>query len=119
MGMKLILAISKICTSVTISIQSLFYAKIHDFDIFPGTDQPTRRAFIISIVIKVTQQFDGYLIILIYAGFVFKQASSSIGLELTPNKQVMLIGLVQLLGSTVATCIVEKTGRKARFFFYF
>ncbi|XP_049880018.1 facilitated trehalose transporter Tret1-like [Pectinophora gossypiella] len=75
-------------------------------------DKPTFRAFIITLVIKITQQFDGYLIVLIYAGFVFKQAESSIGLDLSPNKQVMLIGIVQLLGSTLATCIVEKTGRK-------
>ncbi|KAL0812016.1 hypothetical protein ABMA28_009410 [Loxostege sticticalis] len=75
-------------------------------------DQPTRKAFIITLIIKITQQFDGYLIVLIYAGFVFERASETISLKLSPNKQVMLIGLVQLLGSTLATCIVEKTGRK-------
>ncbi|KAF9423378.1 hypothetical protein HW555_001187 [Spodoptera exigua] len=61
---------------------------------------------------SITQQFDGYLIVLIYAGFVFERASESISLKLSPNKQVMMIGVVQLLGSIVATCIVEKTGRK-------
>ncbi|XP_052743251.1 facilitated trehalose transporter Tret1 [Bicyclus anynana] len=75
-------------------------------------DKATFKAFIITLVIKITQQFDGYLIVLIYAGFVFERASESISLKLSPNKQVMLIGLVQLLGSTIATCIVEKTGRK-------
>lgn len=29
-----------------------------------------------------------------------------------------MIGLVQLLGSVVATCIVEKTGRKARYILF-
>ncbi|KAF9809467.1 hypothetical protein SFRURICE_020764, partial [Spodoptera frugiperda] len=76
-------------------------------------DKPTFKAFIITIIIKITQQFDGYLIVLIYAGFVFERASESISLKLSPNKQVMLIGVVQLLGSIIATCIVEKTGRKA------
>ncbi|XP_072948105.1 facilitated trehalose transporter Tret1-like [Epargyreus clarus] len=75
-------------------------------------DKPTFKAFIITLVIKITQQFDGYLIVLIYASFVFEKASESISLKLSPNKQVMMIGLVQLLGSIVATCIVEKTGRK-------
>ncbi|CAH0696236.1 unnamed protein product [Spodoptera exigua] len=75
-------------------------------------DKPTFKAFIITIIIKITQQFDGYLIVLIYAGFVFERASESISLKLSPNKQVMMIGVVQLLGSIVATCIVEKTGRK-------
>lgn len=77
-------------------------------------DKPTFKAFIITIIIKITQQFDGYLIVLIYAGFVFERASESISLKLSPNKQVMMIGAVQLLGSIVATCIVEKTGRKVR-----
>lgn len=75
-------------------------------------DRPTFKAFIITLVIKIAQQFDGYLIVLIFAGFVFERASESITLKLSPNKQVMVIGLVQLLGSVVATCIVEKTGRK-------
>ncbi|CAH2231866.1 jg11054 [Pararge aegeria aegeria] len=75
-------------------------------------DKPTFKAFIITLVIKITQQFDGYLIVLIYAGFVFEKASESISLKLSPNKQVMMIGLVQLLGSIIGTCIVEKTGRK-------
>ncbi|OWR47246.1 sugar transporter [Danaus plexippus plexippus] len=75
-------------------------------------DRAAFKAFIITLVIKITQQFDGYLIVLIYAGFVFERASESISLKLSPNKQVMMIGVVQLLGSIVATCIVEKTGRK-------
>ncbi|XP_038218573.1 facilitated trehalose transporter Tret1-like [Zerene cesonia] len=75
-------------------------------------DKPTFKAFIITLVIKITQQFDGYLIVLIYAGFVTERAAESISLKLSPNKQVMLIGLVQLVGSIVATCIVERTGRK-------
>ncbi|KOB69715.1 Sugar transporter [Operophtera brumata] len=78
----------------------------------PVHDRPTFKAFIITLVIKITQQFDGYLIVLIYAGFVFERASESITLKLSPNKQIMLIGLVQLVGSTMATAVVEKTGRK-------
>ncbi|CAH0717890.1 unnamed protein product, partial [Brenthis ino] len=75
-------------------------------------DRATFKAFIITLVIKITQQFDGYLIVLIYAGYVFQRASESISLELSANKQVMMIGLVQLVGSVIGTCIVEKTGRK-------
>ncbi|XP_014363947.2 facilitated trehalose transporter Tret1 [Papilio machaon] len=75
-------------------------------------DKPTFKAFIITLVIKITQQFDGYLIVLIYAGFVFERAADYISLKLSPNKQIIMIGVVQLLGSIVATCIVEKTGRK-------
>lgn len=79
---------------------------------FSVKDRATFKAFIITLVIKITQQFDGYLIVLIYAGFVFQRASESISLKLSANKQVMMIGLVQLVGSVIGTCIVEKTGRK-------
>ncbi|XP_026750470.1 facilitated trehalose transporter Tret1-like [Galleria mellonella] len=75
-------------------------------------DKATFKAFIITLVIKIAQQFDGYLIVLIYAGLVFGKASESINLHLSPNKQIIMIGVIQLIGSTVATCIVEKTGRK-------
>ncbi|KAM3956740.1 facilitated trehalose transporter Tret1-like [Aphomia sociella] len=75
-------------------------------------DQATFKAFIITLIIKIAQQFDGYLIVLIYAGLVFEKASESINLNLSPNKQIMMIGAIQLIGSILATCIVERTGRK-------
>ncbi|XP_073962598.1 facilitated trehalose transporter Tret1-like [Choristoneura fumiferana] len=75
-------------------------------------DPITFKAFVITIVIKIAQQFDGYLIVLIYAGFVFEQASASSSMRLSANKQVMVVGAVQLVGSIVATTLVEKTGRK-------
>ncbi|CAB3229756.1 unnamed protein product [Arctia plantaginis] len=75
-------------------------------------DKPTFKAFIITLVIKITQQFNGYLIVLIYAGYVFERASESISLKLSPNKQVIMIGVVQLIGSILATSLVERTGRK-------
>ncbi|CAB3249768.1 unnamed protein product [Arctia plantaginis] len=74
--------------------------------------KPTFKAFIITLVIKITQQFNGYLIVLIYAGYVFERASESISLKLSPNKQVIMIGVVQLIGSILATSLVERTGRK-------
>ncbi|KOB72305.1 Sugar transporter [Operophtera brumata] len=95
-------------TSVLIDLEVAAVMYYH----VPVHDRPTFKAFIITLVIKITQQFDGYLIVLIYAGFVFERASESITLKLSPNKQIMLIGLVQLVGSTMATAVVEKTGRK-------
>ncbi|GBP33798.1 Facilitated trehalose transporter Tret1 [Eumeta japonica] len=76
------------------------------------SDKNTSRAFIITVVIKLAQQFDGYLIVLIFAGQVFESASETMHVHLGANTQVILVGVVQLLGSILATCIVEKTGRK-------
>lgn len=78
----------------------------------PVKDRTTFKAFVVTLVIKITQQFNGYLIVLIYAGFVFQRAAESSSLQMSPNKQIMMIGALQLLGSVVATCVVERTGRK-------
>ncbi|XP_061723998.1 facilitated trehalose transporter Tret1-like [Cydia pomonella] len=75
-------------------------------------DSTTRKAFIISWVIKVAQQFDGYLIVLIYASSIFDVAADSVNIKLSANQQVMVVGAVQLVGSMSATALVEKTGTK-------
>ncbi|KAH9639690.1 hypothetical protein HF086_005375 [Spodoptera exigua] len=60
----------------------------------------------------LSQETCGYLVVLMYAGSIFEQASESISLKLSPNKQTIVVGVIQLLGSVVASCIVEQTGRK-------
>ncbi|KAI8432826.1 hypothetical protein MSG28_013761 [Choristoneura fumiferana] len=58
------------------------------------------------------QETCGYLVVLMYAGSIFERAAETISLKLSPNKQTIVVGVIQLLGSIVASCIVEKTGRK-------
>ncbi|XP_061723997.1 solute carrier family 2, facilitated glucose transporter member 8-like [Cydia pomonella] len=75
-------------------------------------DKTTFKAFRISLNVMLSQETCGYLVVLMYAGSIFEQASESISLKLSPNKQTIVVGGIQLLGSIVASCIVEKTGRK-------
>ncbi|CAH2057282.1 unnamed protein product, partial [Iphiclides podalirius] len=75
-------------------------------------DKTTFKAFRISLNVMLSQETCGYLVVLMYAGSIFEQASESISLKLSPNKQTIVVGVIQLLGSIVASCIVEKTGRK-------
>ncbi|KOB73737.1 putative sugar transporter, partial [Operophtera brumata] len=75
-------------------------------------DKTTFKAFRISLNVMLSQETCGYLVVLMYAGSIFEQASESIHLHLSPNKQTIVVGAIQLLGSIVASCIVEKTGRK-------
>ncbi|CAG4939379.1 unnamed protein product [Colias eurytheme] len=75
-------------------------------------DKNTFQAFRISLNVMLSQETCGYLVVLMYAGSIFDQASQSISLKLSPNKQTIVVGVIQLLGSIVASCIVEKTGRK-------
>jgi hypothetical protein len=65
----------------------------------------------------LSQETCGYLVVLTYAGSIFEQASDSINLRLSPNKQTIVVGALQLIGSIVASCIVEKTGRKVSLHF--
>ncbi|XP_045540444.1 solute carrier family 2, facilitated glucose transporter member 8 [Papilio machaon] len=75
-------------------------------------NKTTFKAFRISLNVMLSQETCGYLVVLMYAGSIFEQASESISLKLSPNKQTIVVGVIQLLGSIVASCIVEKTGRK-------
>lgn len=75
-------------------------------------DKTTFKAFRISLNVMLSQETCGYLVVLMYAGSIFEQASESIHLHLSPNKQTIVVGTIQMLGSIVASCIVEQTGRK-------
>ncbi|CAB3229749.1 unnamed protein product [Arctia plantaginis] len=75
-------------------------------------DKTMFKAFRIALFVMALQETCGYLVVLIFAGSIFAQASKSINLNLSPNKQTIVVGVIQLLGSIVASCIVEKTGRK-------
>ncbi|CAH0686594.1 unnamed protein product [Chilo suppressalis] len=75
-------------------------------------DKTRFKAFRIAVNVMLSQETCGYLVVLTYAGSIFEKASDSINLKLSPNKQTIVVGTLQLLGSIVASCIVEKTGRK-------
>ncbi|CAH3950458.1 probable metabolite transport protein CsbC [Pieris brassicae] len=75
-------------------------------------DKTTFQAFRIALSVMLSQETCGYLVVLMYAGSIFDQASQSISLKLSPNKQTIVVGAIQLIGSIVASCIVEQTGRK-------
>ncbi|XP_049880006.1 solute carrier family 2, facilitated glucose transporter member 8-like [Pectinophora gossypiella] len=75
-------------------------------------DKTTFKAFRIAVNVMLSQETCGYLVVLMYAGSIFDEAGRSIGLKLSPNKQTIIVGAIQLLGSIVASCIVEQTGRK-------
>ncbi|CAB3229745.1 unnamed protein product [Arctia plantaginis] len=75
-------------------------------------NKTTFKALRIATNVMLSQETCGYLVVLMYAGSIFEQASESISLKLSPNKQTIVVGVIQMLGSIVASCIVEKTGRK-------
>lgn len=60
----------------------------------------------------VAREICGAVPVLNFAGEIFAVASKNSNLVLTPNQQAMLLGVVQVVGSMLASIIVEKSGRK-------
>ncbi|KAL0812015.1 hypothetical protein ABMA28_009409 [Loxostege sticticalis] len=75
-------------------------------------DKTRFKAFRIAVNVMLSQETCGYLVVLTYAGSIFEKAAETTSLNLSPNKQTIVVGALQLMGSIVASCIVEQTGRK-------
>ncbi|XP_045455818.1 facilitated trehalose transporter Tret1-like [Melitaea cinxia] len=79
-------------------------------------DKTLRRAYQIALVVVLAREVCGAVPVLNFAGDIFNLASKDTGLVLTPNQQAMLLGAVQVVGSVLASSVVEKSGRKPLLF---
>ncbi|CAG9570592.1 unnamed protein product [Danaus chrysippus] len=68
------------------------------------------------MVTTLSREACGAVPVLNFAGEIFSLASTDNKLRLSPNQQAMLLGGVQVLGSTLASSLVEKSGRKPLLF---
>ncbi|XP_049880007.1 facilitated trehalose transporter Tret1-like [Pectinophora gossypiella] len=75
-------------------------------------DKILLRAFRIAIVVTLAREVCGAIPVTNFAGDIFANASEGTTLVLSPNQQAMMLGGVQVIGSLVASSVVEKTGRK-------
>lgn len=71
-------------------------------------DRSTVKALLIGFVFQAGTQFSGINIILMYTVEIFQHSGSTLSAEMC----TMLVGVVQLVGSVVASCTVHKAGRK-------
>lgn len=69
-----------------------------------------RNAFTIGMVLILLNKFCGGYAMLSYSASVFKEAGSG----MTPNKASIIVGAIQLIGSYVATSLVDHAGRKVK-----
>ncbi|XP_022124233.2 facilitated trehalose transporter Tret1-like isoform X2 [Pieris rapae] len=76
------------------------------------TDKTLFKAFLIALVAAVSREVCGAVPIQNFAGDIFNLASEDNAFALSPNKQAMMLGVVQLGGSLLASNVVEKCGRK-------
>lgn len=78
-------------------------------------DRILSKAFFIAMVVTLGREVCGAVPVLNFAGEIFAIAASDRNIVLTPNQQAILLGVVQVTGSMLASSIVEKAGRKVRF----
>lgn len=67
-----------------------------------------RKALIIGVVLAALNQFCGLFAMLNYSAGIFKESGSN----LEPNMSSIVVGGIQLLGSYMATNLVDRAGRK-------
>lgn len=74
---------------------------------------PGKKAMTIGIILATLNQFCGCFAMLNYTATIFEEAGST----MSPNMSAIVVGVIQLIGSYVATNLVEKAGRKVRKYF--
>ncbi|CAH1711236.1 facilitated trehalose transporter Tret1-2 homolog [Aphis gossypii] len=68
----------------------------------------TLKALLIGLVFQAGTQFSGINIILMYTVDIFKKSGS----RMSPHSCTILVGVVQVIGSAIATLTVHRAGRK-------
>lgn len=69
---------------------------------------PTVRALIVILGLMVFVQLSGINIVIFYTGFIFDAANVDLKTELA----IILVGVMQVVATFVASMIVDKTGRR-------
>lgn len=84
------------------------YNSGNSFDWSDLIQAPGRKAITIGIVLAALNQFCGCFAMLNYTAKIFKEAGSN----MSPNMSAIIVGVIQLFGSYMATNLVERAGRK-------
>lgn len=76
-------------------------------------DPANVRALIVSLGLMIFQQFSGINAVIFYSNTIFASAGSS----LDPNISNIIVGVVQVIVTGIATILVDKAGRRALLLF--
>lgn len=68
----------------------------------------TVKAMLVGVVFQAGTQLSGINVILMYTVDIFKKSGST----MQPDICTMLVGVVQVIGSVIASCTVNRAGRK-------
>ena len=71
---------------------------------------PGRKAMIIGTTLATIAKLNGSTTMLSYGAKIFK----AVGSVVSPNLSVVVVGVVQLFGTFIATILVDRAGRRVR-----
>lgn len=66
------------------------------------------KAMIIGVMLATLNQFCGVFAMLNYTATIFKESGST----MTPNASAIVVAVIQILGSSLSTFLVDRAGRK-------
>lgn len=89
-------------------IRNQNYERIKHLFEFLDKTRAGRKAFIIGIALILMHELCGCFTMLNYTATIFRDSGSSI----SPEFSAIIVGVIQLLGTYVATFLVDKLGRK-------
>ncbi|XP_050356137.1 facilitated trehalose transporter Tret1-like isoform X2 [Nymphalis io] len=77
-------------------------------------DKTALKAFFVALIVNLTREFCGCIAVLVYASHIFAEAGKDpdTSIALSPNKQSILLAVVQIFGSFFACQLVDRVGRK-------
>ncbi|XP_045455705.1 facilitated trehalose transporter Tret1-like [Melitaea cinxia] len=77
-------------------------------------DKTAFKAFWVALLVNLMREFCGCIVILVYASQIFAETvkEPGSGINLSPNKQSILLAAVQIVGSFLACQLVDRAGRK-------
>nr|XP_026497649.1 facilitated trehalose transporter Tret1-like isoform X2 [Vanessa tameamea] len=77
-------------------------------------DKTALKAFWVALIVNLTREFCGCIAVLVYASHIFAEAGKDpdTSIALSPNKQSILLAVVQIFGSFLACQLVDRVGRK-------
>lgn len=76
----------------------------------PETTAIARKALITGVFLVALYIFSGLTPMSFYTATIFQETGSN----LSPNVSAIVIGVVQLIGTCIATELVERAGRKVK-----
>ncbi|CAB3246541.1 unnamed protein product [Arctia plantaginis] len=77
-------------------------------------DKTAVKAFWVTLIVNMAREFCGCISVLVYASHIFAEAGKdpNTSITLSPNKQSILLAVVQVLGPLLASQLVDRAGRK-------